>query len=220
MKLLNTHLHLMEGFEEFVRLTGDDGARSRLIELIMIQSNAVVRKTVGACSDQHSSDWKPVPDPGLRRVSYGHDLENIWLLKRACETAEMPHGPLLDLFRTLFDYAVAYGFDRKKGGFYSDGYFFSRADRRRKIWWVQAEALVAALSMYHMTGEPAYSHYFCRVLDWIENVQVDWSVGEWHEVVLENGKVLGGKSNEWKSPYHNGRAILECLRLIDALKDA
>ena len=58
-KLLNTHLHLMEAFTTFYRLSCDSKARERLWELILVQSNTVVRKTLGACTDAHGSCAQP-----------------------------------------------------------------------------------------------------------------------------------------------------------------
>jgi len=51
LKLMNTHLHLMEAFTTYYALTHNPVARERLLELVRIQSNTVVRKTLGACTD-------------------------------------------------------------------------------------------------------------------------------------------------------------------------
>jgi mannose/cellobiose epimerase-like protein (N-acyl-D-glucosamine 2-epimerase family) len=214
IKMMNTHLHLLEAITNYYLLTKESIARERLIEMIFIQSNAVVRKTVGACTDKYQHDWTPLYGPHYDRISYGHDLENVWLLIKACDTAGISNSPLLDLYRTLFSYALRYGFDRKKGGFYDAGPCNAPADRREKIWWVQAEGLVSALQMYRLTGEEAYCHCFSQTLDWIVKHQVDWEHGDWYAQVAKNGKPLGDKAGAWKSPYHNGRAMIQCLELL------
>ncbi len=219
-KLMNTHLHLLEAITGYYLLTKDRTAWERLIELIFIQSNAVVRKTVGACTDKHHRDWTPLQGAGNERVSYGHALENIWLLTRACNLVGMPNSLLLDLYRTLFNYALQYGFDQKKGGFYYIGSFNKPADKRDKIWWVQAEGLVSALQMYRLTGEEVYFNCFSGTLDWIVRHQVDWQHGDWYAQVAENGKPSGDKAGAWKSPYHNGRAMIKCLELLSSLSEA
>jgi mannobiose 2-epimerase len=78
LKLMNTHLHLMEAVSTFYRASQSPRAAARLAELITIQSNTVVRKTVGACTDQYDRDWTPRLTAETARASYGHDLENIW----------------------------------------------------------------------------------------------------------------------------------------------
>ena len=214
---MNTHLHLMEAFTTFYRLSCDSKARERLWELILVQSNTVVRKTLGACTDAHGSDWTPILDSGLDRVSYGHDLENIYLLMEACEALGLPHALHLDLYRTLFDYSWHRGYDQKNGGFFESGGFNLSADQRNKIWWVQAESMVCALQLYCLTREKKFWNCFSQTLKWVMKYQVDWDNGDWHWGVQENGTVFGNKANEWKSPYHNGRAMMICLELLASL---
>lgn len=120
----------------------------------------------------------------------------------------------LDLYRTLFDYALTYGFDQKAGGVYAGGRLDKAAGNRTKIWWVQAEALVSALQMQCLTGDKMYFDCFLQILDWIVKHQVDWEYGDWHARIRANGKPEGDKADAWKGPYHNGRAILKCLELL------
>ena len=217
VKLMNTHLHLMEALTTYWELSADELARERLLELILIQSNAVVRKGVGACTDQYTRRWKPLLDAPRARVSYGHDVENTWLLATACRAAGVPNGPLVDLYRLLVDNALRYGFDHARGGFYEAGDLGISADDRDKVWWVQAEGLVGLLSLYQLTGDGAYWDAFIKTYDWIEAHQVDWRGGDWHAEIGIEGRAAGNKASAWKSPYHNGRAVLECLARLENL---
>ncbi len=219
VKLMNTHLHLMESISDLVRLGGrhDTVARQRLAELVLVQSNAVVRKQLGACSDRHAMDWTPMLEDGGERVSYGHDLENVWLLMEACDALGMPSGPLIDLFRWAADYAIRYGYDEAQGGFFESGPFNRKADQRSKIWWTQAEALVGLLRLFKMTGDERYRQCFAQTLDWVSTRQADWEVGEWHPEVRPSGRGEGDKAGPWKTPYHTGRSMLRCLELLQSL---
>jgi mannobiose 2-epimerase len=156
LKLMNTHLHLLEAVTTFYRASNLPLARERLLELINIESNAVVRKGLGACTDKYERDWTPRLEGDYARVSYGHDIENVWLLMDACDAAGVSDYPLLDLYRALFDYSLKYGYDEANGGFYDSGPFNQPADRRSKIWWVQAEAAVSTLYMHRLTQDPKY----------------------------------------------------------------
>jgi len=213
-KLMNTHLHLMEAMTTFYRASRLPLARERLLELIEIDSNAVVRKDVGACTDKYRRDWTPILDPGFAIVSYGHDIESVWLLIDACEATGLPAYPLLDLFRALWRYSLKYGYDRSAGGFYESGPIDQNADALRKIWWVEAEAIVSALYMYRMTGDSQCLEVFDKTLEFIERHLVDWRNGEWHEFVTADGKTGGSKAHAWKAAYHDGRAMIECLQLL------
>jgi cellobiose epimerase len=215
-KLMNTHLHLLEAMTCFYRATRLPLARERLLELITIEGNTVVRKGLGACTDKYRRNWEPVLTGGYARVSYGHDLENIWLVIDACDAAGISTYPLLDQYRALFDYALKYGYDDAQGGFYNSGLFNQPADNREKTWWVQAEALVSALYMHRLTHEPKYLEVFEKTYDWIEHHQADWKQGEWFEVITPRGAPRGDKAGIWKAGYHNGRSMIECLEILKA----
>jgi mannobiose 2-epimerase len=216
-KLMNTHLHLLEAVAEYYRATRSAWARERLFELIAIQGSAVVRKELTACTDEYRRDWTPVLEGTGARVSYGHDIENISLLADAVETVGQSNAPWLDLYRRLFDYSNRHGYDTAQGGFFYRGSFNEDASAREKVWWVQAEALMSALTMYRLTREPQYAQVFEGTLRWITERQTDWKVGEWFAEVRPDGSTTGVKGDRWKEGYHNGRALIESMRLIGEL---
>jgi mannose/cellobiose epimerase-like protein (N-acyl-D-glucosamine 2-epimerase family) len=131
-----------------------------------------------------------------------------------------PNTLLLDLYRCLFEYSVRFGWDRRRGGYYESGPLYQSADRRSKIWWVQAEALLAAMQMYRLTGERFYFDCASRTLDWIVGHQVDWQSGEWHHQINQRGVPQEDKASAWKDPYHNGRAVLDSLELLSQITAA
>ena len=218
LKLMNTHLHLMEAMTTFYRASKLPLARDRLIELMSIESQAVVRRGITACTDQYRRDWTPVLDGTAARVSYGHDLENIWLLADAADAAGLPVAPYVDLFRENFAYSMKYGWDEKDGGFWYNGWFRQPADNRTKSWWVQAEALMSALTMYRLTGDSQYWEVFERTWAFVRDHVVDRQNGEWWQTVNEKLEKSGAKANGWKGGYHNGRAMIEAIALMKALE--
>ncbi|HEY8534830.1 MAG TPA: AGE family epimerase/isomerase, partial [Vicinamibacterales bacterium] len=217
-KLMNTHLHLMEALTTLYRADPRPSVAVRLAELVNIQGNAVIRKAVGAGTDRHRRDWTPVLEGDAARASYGHDLENIWLLVDALDALGLSPSPFVDLFRQLFAYALAHGYDAREGGFYDSGPLGRPADRRAKIWWVQAEALVSALTMYRLTRDPQYAQVFLKTWSFTNGRQTDHAAGEWHATIAEDGTAHGDKANRWKAGYHNGRAMIECLRLLREIR--
>ncbi|MCU0247840.1 MAG: alginate lyase family protein [Bryobacter sp.] len=217
LKLMNTHLHLMEAMTTFYRASRLTLARERLLELIHIEANAVVRTGLGACTDKYNADWTPRLDNGWDVVSYGHDLENVWLLIDAAEAAGIAWRPYVDLFRELWAYSLKYGYDRERGGFFYFGKFREPASNREKSWWVQAEALVSALWMYRITKDPQYWEVFAKTWDFVERYQTDHKVGEWHSALNDELRASGDKANPWKAAYHNGRAMIEGVLLLKAL---
>jgi mannose/cellobiose epimerase-like protein (N-acyl-D-glucosamine 2-epimerase family) len=216
-KYLGSMHHLMEAYTSQVRARPRSIAAQRLPELLLICASSVVRQRAGALTDAHRPDWSPILDEDNARVSYGHDIETIHLLISACEaTGTAPHV-LAELYRALLQYSVTYGQDRRKGGFHYMGPLGKRADRREKIWWVQAEALLGAIEMYRVTRERQPAETYLTTLEWIESGQVDWKHGEWHAFVPPRGKPYGKKADAWKGPYHSGRAVIHSLEVLEAL---
>jgi mannose/cellobiose epimerase-like protein (N-acyl-D-glucosamine 2-epimerase family) len=218
MKIMNTHLHLMEAFTTFYQASQLPLARERLIELINIQSNTVLRKNIGACTDKYSRDWIPRLDGNHARVSYGHDIENIWLLIDACKAIGISYTPFKDLFQTLYEYSLKYGYDQNEGGFFYWGEFNQPATDKSKSWWVQSEALVSSLYMRGLTKDQKYLKIFIQTFQLIEKKFIDWENGEWHATVTERGSSQGNKGGIWKAGYHNGRAMIECLKMLQSKK--
>jgi len=215
LKLMNTHLHLLEAMTTFYRASKLPLARERLLELITIECDTVVRKGLGACTDQYERDWRPRLGGDRARVSYGHDIENVWLLIDACQAAGLSPYPHLDLFRALWSYALKYGYDEENGGIFNWGGFNQPAGNRAKSWWGQAEAIVSALYMYRLNRDPKYLAVFMQTYDFIERKFVDWKNGEWFEAVSAQNTTIGGpKAHAWKAGYHNGRSMIECILLI------
>ncbi len=118
--------------------------------------------------------------------------------------------------------AAAWGFqfltqkmwDAQSGGFFYTGPFNQPATNRTKVWWTEAEALVAALWMHRMTGEQKYLDVFARTWEFVEKNLIDWQHGEWHANITLKGEITGTKASIWKAGYHNGRAMIECLEAL------
>jgi mannobiose 2-epimerase len=212
LKLMNTHLHLLEAWTTLLRASADPVVRERLIELVGIETHAVVRAGWTAHTDRHRADWTPILDPAAARVSYGHDLENIWLVSDALDALNQPVAPYTEFFKAVFAYSKQYGWDDAKGGFFDSGPKGQPADRRQKVWWTQAEVIVAALEMYRQTRDPIYLDVFENTWRFIDSAQTDWKHGEWFESIAPDGTPSkSNKGTPWKAGYHNGRALLQVL---------
>ncbi|MGA7305595.1 MAG: AGE family epimerase/isomerase, partial [Rhodothermales bacterium] len=220
-KQLNTHLHLMEAFTRYACLDNSEPIRERLTELIKIQRSTVVSESGDYCTDVYSTDWRRNVEGRSNQVQYGHDLENVWLLIEAHRALAVSNAPFIKLYETLFLNAVRCGWDVTHGGLFFAGRPLKRAHRRSKSWWVQAEALLCALHMYALTGRGMYFQIFEQELGWIDRQQIDWIGGEWYARIDKSGALFGGKAsdsnNQWKTPYHNGRAVIHCLELLSKL---
>ena len=219
-KSMNTHLHFVETLRNFLRVNPSALVRERLVEAIGIQTSHVYAAYGEASTNLFEPDWTPVLNRPEARYSYGHDLENIWLVVDACEAAEVPIEQHLGLLERAFDTCLRLGYDHGEGGFFYSGLPGEAADERQKVWWVQAESMVAALMMYQLTSDLHYFDVFEKTWHFVDERLIDWQYGEWYYAIAPDGKPVDYKANEWKDGYHNGRAMLECLRLLRGLRPA
>ena len=209
LKLQNTHLHVLEALTALLDVDGGRDVRERLEEVRDLLLGPFARPGGLGLREALEHNLSPArADTG--RVSYGHDLETVFLLIEAARA--LGCAPPVAV-RGLFEHALLHGFDRARGGFFAGGPAGGTADDRRKVWWVQAEALVSALTMHQLTGEAAFLGCFARTLAWIATRQAVPG-GDWHAEVLEDGTIRGDRAGAWKDPYHQGRAVLRCLEVL------
>ncbi|ELY96895.1 AGE family epimerase/isomerase [Natrialba taiwanensis] len=218
LKLMNTHLHLMEAFTTYYEAFDTSRGRDRLHELLDILTNTVYRKKRGFCTDKYDPDWSPkLDDEEFQVVSYGHDLENVWLVMEATSALGLPQNLYREFFETLWDYSLEYGYDEDRGGFYFYGGFDEPASFRVKAWWVQAECMTSALRTYECTGDDRYLDVFADTWEFLDEYQIDRKDGEWHSGVDDDLDPVGRKGAVYKAAYHNGRALLECIATLKRL---
>lgn len=213
-KTVNEHLHVLEALAAHARLRSDPWVRDRLLELLLILTGTALRKTVGAVSDRHRTDWTPILRNGQAEVSYGHDAECVWLVAEACALVGLPFALVADWARSLLDSILRWGRDRRTGGIYFKGSLGGPAYTRRKVWWTQAEVLVGGLAAHRLTGDERYAELYLDTLEWIVERHVIWDAGDWHATIEEDGRTTGDRAGPWKTPYHNGRAMMQCLELL------
>ena len=124
----------------------------------------------------------------------------------------------------MVDHALRWGWDDDAGGFYDRGYYFSGEDtltiiEDTKNWWAQAEGLNTLLMMSELYPSDPMNYYekFLKQWEYIDTYLIDHENGGWypsgldHEPEAEQAK----KSHIWKSPYHTGRALMNCIRRLE-----
>jgi mannobiose 2-epimerase len=126
----------------------------------------------------------------------------------------------------LLDHALDHGFDWRRGGVawygppagHATRAIYLAPRRLRKLWWPQAELLVALVDAYRWTGATRYWSAFVRQLDWIRARQCDPVGGDWFETVSWRGRPLTMvKGHDWKEPYHHGRALMRAAIALGRL---
>ena len=215
-KSTNTHLHLLESFTALYLAGKDPVVRNRLEELhgIFLRN---ISDPSGYAHEYFDPDWKPLEG----ETSYGHEVEEAWLLLEAAEALGKPEDPSTrKLSLALVDRSLKFGYDHEAGGLFLRGPRDGPATIRTKTWWAQAEALVGFLAAYEISGDPRYFSQFDRLARWIFSEFADNEFGEWYQDMDAKGRIIEtGKGSAWKGPYHNGRACMEAIRRLDRMAE-
>lgn len=202
----NTHLHAIEALTELFRTTRDERVGARLAALVERVEWLVRRDR--ALYTTYSTTWRPVD----RSISYGHDVEAVFLVLEArASLGWSSDTPLL----TLLEQALRAGIDKRFGGMYFGRGRFRRV--RDKVDWVQAEALnTLGYMIPHARDPEPYHDALAEVWRFISQHVIDDTCGGWLGRLDRQGRPLDDrKGHRWKACYHPVRALLnasDCLR--------
>jgi mannobiose 2-epimerase len=206
-KELNTHLHLLESFALLYKVTRNKNIGKFLAGLYEVFLNNIIDSR-SYCHPEFKQNWSPVYEP---TVSYGHDLEAVWLLYEAAKALGRDGEPgLLKKLKVVGQHSSEQGFDPENGGYFYIGVAGIGPVDKRKVWWVQAEALAGLWCLYRLTRDKVHLKRLEKTLDWIEQYQRDAERGEWYGYVTSQGQPCNKeepKGHEWKCSYHNIRAL-------------
>lgn len=213
MRSMNTHIHLLEAMTAYSEATPQYEGFEELLNMIVIVKNRIVVQP-GCLNKFFNADWRPVPDLD----SFGHDVETAYLLIEAQTTNAEPDTAAWILSRKIVDHALAFGWDEERGGFYDEGTTFRKVIENDKVWWVQAEGLNALLLMHEHYGDknPKYGNAFLKEWAFIQKYQIDSKHLGWISYLEADGTPKAGqmKSDQWKDPYHQGRAVINCIERL------
>jgi cellobiose epimerase len=216
-KTYNTHLHVLEAFTELYRVWPDPLVRERLAELVVINTNTVRHPEYPCNIDGWRPDWRMIETPANLKASYGHDVECSWLVLEAARALGQSPALHRSWAEALCGYAMKYGYDKERGGFFYTGPLGKPATDTRKEWWVQTEALVAMLEMYRLTGKPEYYAAFAKTFDFVQKHQIAQEGGWWATRKADGSAQGNTRTGPWQGAYHNGRALILCAKMLEEL---
>lgn len=158
-------------------------------------------------------------------VSFGHDVETAYLMLEASEAlGEHNDTVTLQTGKRMVDHAIAYGWDKERGGIYDGGYYFKGNTtpsivRNTKEWWGQVEAMNSFLLMAMEFPHDPQDYYgkFLRQWEYCTKYLLDHEHGGWYwggiDIVPRNATLP--KATIWKADYHTSRSLINCIRMIE-----
>jgi N-acylglucosamine 2-epimerase len=179
-----------------------------------------VRQAQKAVFEYVTPGGQPIPGPMGRQLCPGHGVESMGFILG--EAARRDDAGLIDLACEAILWSLQAGWDSEFGGLH----YFVDAERSQnrklegdmKLWWVHAEALVAALRAYQLTGRAEFWHWFERIHLWAWSRFPDPEHGEWFGYLHRDGTVaLSLKGSMWKGFFHLPRALIQVVGLLDRI---
>lgn len=230
----NSSIHLLEAFTELLHIWKDPLLQSRLEELLTLIRDKQVTKQ-GYLQLFFHNDWTPVSfrnsskearetNYGLDHVSFGHDYETAFLMLEASYALQLKDDKdTLITAKKMLDHALKYGWDEHVGGFFDSGYYLPGEEyctiiKGTKNWWAQAEGLNTLLLFSRIfPRETKYSDFFYRQWDYVQSFIIDSEGGDWFEGGIDKEPHFrtGPKSHMWKCTYHTGRALMNCISILE-----
>lgn len=209
-RTMNTLLHVFEAYTELYRVSKDEIAATKLRWMMDLVADKIYNPALHRQEVFFDNNYTSLID----LHSYGHDIETAWLVDRGASVlgdeayiAKMA-TITADLEQNVYKLA------------YSENSFKNECERgvddERRIWWVQAEAVVGFYNGWQKDNSK--THYLEaaeNIWKFIQDKVVDKRPGsEWFSEVDVNGKPYMHKPilEPWKCPYHNGRMCLEMIK--------
>ena len=224
---MNTHLHILESYAAFYKVSKSELAGNRLKELMQLFMGKIIRPAghLGIFFDEDFNEAES--SKGI--CSFGHDIEASWLLWEAAEILNDTEviAQMKPLSVKMLDAVDRVGVD-KDGGLFLESTRFGSHLRTNKHWWPQAETLVAFINGFELTDNPKYWEKLTLSWNFIDKHVIDHKNGEWFTKVNRLGVPYlfependpspyyrnDWKIDPWKCPYHNGRAMMELIARI------
>jgi mannobiose 2-epimerase len=232
-KDFNSSIHLLEALTALYNVWPDELVKERLTEMLRLVRDTFTTPK-GYLILYFTEDWQPVTNKdssesvirrrsGTDHISFGHDVETGFLLLEASHALGIENDvKTLGVAKRLVDHSLANGIDKRSGGFFDAGYYFSGSDtvtilNKSAEWWVQSEGLNSLLLMSEIfPEEEKYFTAFLKIWDYIDKNLIDKEYGDWYIRGLNYNPEakIAPKASIWKANYHNGRALINCTKML------
>ena len=207
-RTMNTLLHVLEGYTGLYKADRSARVRDRLYFIFDIFRNHVYNPEKRRQEVFFDHEYHTLID----LHSFGHDIETSWLADHTLDVLgdDQLTAEIRPMLQAMAEHTLQAAFTDH--GFANESEC-GRVDTKR-VWWVQAEALLGFLNAWQRTGEARYRQAALTQWRYIRDVLVDRRNGsEWYWYIHEDGTPGELPIVEpWKCPYHNGRMALEVMR--------
>lgn len=209
-KTMNTHLHVLEGYTTLAKISEGKKVKKALENLVELFLDRFYDPKIQHFGLFFNKHWNREGNV----VSYGHDIEAIWLIIEAAKASENP-----ELLKKAKNIAIPVAetflkeaYVPQKGVINERDLDSGRIDLDRH-WWPQVEAMVGLQYANEISQDKKFRSAIIDIWDFTKAHIVDHENGEWFFRIDENNRPYKqeDKLGMWKCPYHNSRACMVLL---------
>jgi len=206
-KSLGTHLHLLEAFVKLYLYKRNNKIVPLIEELVIIITRKFITNHSYDCLHRFTPDWKVLPN----EVWAGHNAECSWILCSAATAIQNEDliAQCNKLAIKMMTQVLNKAWDSKNGGLFNV-LENNLPTEELKVWWPQAEAVIALLNCYCITKEKEYKTKADVLINYISKHFIAPN-GEWYTQIKNSKKPDTSIPivHFWKSLYHTVRYYAE-----------
>lgn len=196
----NPHMHLLEGCLYMFEVSGDKKYKDVADEMVDLFYGKFLDPSTQTIGEFFEEDLSPSKEKG-HLVEAGHHAEWVWLLQKYQEITGHREERHLCVMKSLFDFVLEHGIDKKYGGIFNAQRRDGRPEETDKRIWPVLETLrtasiMAGVESYRERAEKTVLDMACLLRD--RYISAD---GRWIEILNRD---LSAKSKErpGTTPYH------------------
>lgn len=209
-RTMNTLLHVFEAYTELYRVLKPEGAAKKLRWML----DVIAEKIYNPMLHRQEVFFDDEMNSLIDLHSYGHDIETAWLTDRGVKV--LGDGAYREKMAPITAALEQEVYDRAYDRHSLKNECEKGVDDEKRIWWVQAEAVVGFYNAWQKAPEKQYFKEAAEdIWSFIRQHLTDQREGgEWFWCTDENGRPDMERPvvEPWKCPYHNGRMCFEIIK--------
>ena len=184
---------------------------------------------LGAPMEYIGKDGKALPEGPGRLIDAGHTMESLWFSMEAAGIPDQKEwnaraGEVLNwVIRDCWDQEYGgfiqhrdYERNEPEAPFLVTDYDGTPVGWQDKIWWVQAEGLIALCMSGVKNGNEAHWKLFLELYEYVKQYFTDPRTGEWYSFLHRDGSILSANlGSTLKGPYHVPRCLMMIISILE-----
>ena len=224
----NANMHMCEALLAAWKASANIKFLDRAEQLANRFAFDLAAQSDGQIWEHYDADWNVdlnynIDKPNDRYRPWGFQIghQTEWAKLLLILGEERPNTKWLPKAKSLYDEAMATGWDNEHGGIIYGVAPNGDICSAEKHFWVQSESFATAWRLYRATGGETYRDDYNRIWQWSWTHMIDHEYGAWFRVRNQDGsKIDNKKSPLGKTDYHTMGACWDVLSVMSSNEKA